>query len=73
MRKKNDRMNETFFLLYEILYVFYVFYYDANTHSIREFLNIYFLKNIRIKESIYTQDESQTNVSMHTCGSIFIE
>ena len=46
-------MNElNIFLLYEILYLFHVFYYDANTHSIRELFSIYFLKNIRIKESI---------------------
>ena len=38
-----------FFIFMKFLYLFYVFYYDANTHSIREFFNIYFLNNIRIK------------------------
>ena len=55
-------MNSTFFLIYEILYLIYVFYYDANTHSIREFFNIYFLKNIRIKEQ---QDEPEKYLESH--------
>ena len=64
-------MNETFFLLYEILYLF-VFYYDANTHSIREFFNIYFIKNIRIKESICNKMRAR-QMSRHTRGGVFTD
>ena len=49
----------------KFLYLFYVFYYDANTHSIREFFNIYFLKNIRIKESIQNKMRAR-QMSQHT-------
>ena len=48
-------MSEVFFLLYEILYLFMFFIMMQIPIQLEDSFNIYFLKNIGIKESIHNK------------------